>query len=63
MFAAQEWTVNDMTKEEAIAYGAYHLDQTILVLQRTDDYARRCALEKRKDFLLAAMEALEEDGE
>lgn len=49
-----------MTKDEAIAYGAYHLDQVILVLQRTDDYARRCALEKRKDFLLAAMAALEE---
>ena len=52
--------VAKMTKEEAIAYGAYHLDQVILVLQKTDDYARRCALEKRKDFLLTAMVALEE---
>ena len=49
-----------MTKEEAIAYCAYHLDRVILVLKHTDDYARSCALEKRKDFLLAAMAALEE---
>ena len=49
-----------MNKEEAIAYGAYYLDQAIFALQRTDDYARRCVLEKRKDFLLAAMAALEE---
>ncbi len=50
-----------MTKEEAISYGAYHLDQVILAIQRTDDYARICALEKRKDFLLAAIEALEKE--
>ena len=49
-----------MTKEEAIAYGAYHLDQVIIALQRTDDYARICALEKRKDFLLTALAALED---
>ena len=49
-----------MTKEEAIAYGAYHLDQAILALQNTDDDARRWAWEKRRDFLLAAMAALEE---
>ena len=52
-----------MTREEAIAYGAYHLDQVIFALQRTDDYARRCALEKRKEFLLEAMAALEEGAD
>ena len=52
-----------MTKEEAIAYAAYHLDQIILALHNTDKdarFARAYVLEREKDFLLTAMAALEE---
>ena len=52
-------TLVEETVGADIEYGAYHLDQVIPVLQRTDDYVRR-ALEKKKDFLLAALAALEE---
>lgn len=49
-----------MTKDEAIAYGAYKLDQVIRAITMTNDYVRLLALEKEKVFLLAAMAALEE---
>lgn len=55
--AAKAWERANVGADNA--YGAYHLDQVIPVLQRTDDYVRR-ALEKKKDFLLAALAALEE---
>lgn len=52
-----------MTKDEAIAYGAYKLDQVIRAITMTNDYVRLLALEKEKVFLLAAMAALEEVDE
>lgn len=52
-----------MSKNEAIAYGAYKLDQVIRAIKMTNDYVRMLALEKEKAFLLAAMAALEEVDE
>ena len=62
-FAATENGGKKMSKNEAIAYGAYKLDQVIRAIKMTNDYVRLLALEKEKVFLLAAMAALEEVDE
>ena len=52
-----------MTDREAIEYGYRQLDDCLISITMTNDYAKICILEERKNFLLNALVALQEREE
>lgn len=52
-----------MTDREAIEYAYHHMDECIYKIKSVNDYALICVLEKRKEFMMQSIEALQEREE